>query len=306
MNTQDIDQLINDNLNYQNKQDNEEDTININDYDLLLFSDGAYERVKKRSAFGIYVYNNIETSQFNKFNDIKIIKKIDKDLLFYNKNTFDITFYNYITPNTDIVKCNNEDCKYYAIYNNQNDFTGKYCKNHKLDNMDLVVNYFSYDATNIRAEGLGILYSLIFIKSIVLDNLENKKDILKNMKIDFINNIHESFKIITRFDINSYNFKFLIVTDSEFWINVITKWSNSWIRKKTYIDKKNLDIILYINYYLYILNSNNILIKFKFIRGHSDKKNTIDKLNLFQKGNIMADKLANIGKENKDLNIKIC
>ena len=66
----------------------------------------------------------------------------------------------------------------------------------------------------------------------------------------------------------------------------------------------NIQIILYINYYLHLLNNNNILIDFKFIRGHADK-NKNEQLDIYQKGNIMADKLANKGKERLDLNISI-
>jgi hypothetical protein len=113
-----------------------------------------------------------------------------------------------------------------------------------------------------------------------------------------------SFNEALQKEYSEYQYKFLIVTDSEFWINVITKWSNNWIKKKLYMDKKNLDIILYINYYLYLLNTNNILIDFKFIRGHADK-NKNEELDIYQKGNIIADKLANIGKESLDLNIKL-
>jgi len=53
-----------------------------------------------------------------------------------------------------------------------------------------------------------------------------------------------------------------------------------------------------------MLNNNNILIDFKFIRGHADK-NKNEQLDIYQKGNIMADKLANKGKERLDLNISI-
>ena len=95
MNAIEIDQLINDNLENNNTENN--NTVNnneINDesnnkYDLFIFSDGAHERVKKRSAFGIYIYCKNNQSNFNQYNDTKIIKKIDKDQFFYNKNNYD-------------------------------------------------------------------------------------------------------------------------------------------------------------------------------------------------------------------------
>lgn len=298
MNAEDIDQLINDTINNQ-----ETNQLNNNEYNLIIFSDGAHERVKKRSAFGIYVYCENNKSNYYKYNDTKIIKKIDKDLFFYNKN-LDIIYYNYVHKNNQTIKCINDSCNYYAIYNQETYLNGKFCKNHKQDNMELIVNYFSYEATNIRAEGLGILYSLIYIKLIILDQINDKTELNKNLSLCNINNIQESLKVINKKNDTEYEYKFLIVTDSEFWINVITKWSNNWIKKKLYMDKKNLDIILYINYYLNLLNDNNILIDFKFIRGHADK-NKNEQLDIYQKGNVMADKLANIGKERSDLNIKL-
>jgi ribonuclease HI len=302
MNSQDIDQLINDNINNQNDNNNNENDIN---YDLLIFSDGGYERVKKRSAFGIYVYNDDKETEFNKFNNTKIIKKIDKDLLFYNNKNLDIIYYNYIHKNNSNIKCISSSCNSYGIYNDKNEYIGKYCKNHKQPNMDLVVNYFIYEATNIRAEGLGILYSLIYIKLISIDKITDKDELSKNLILDHIYNIQENMNVITKNKLEEYVNKFLIVTDSEFWINVITKWSNSWIKKKQYLDKKNVDIVLYINYYLSLLNNNKILINFQHVRGHADKKSNVNDLDIYQKGNIMADKLVNIGKENQDLSIII-
>lgn len=301
MNATEIDQLINDTIN--NNNDNNEDLNNNNNYDLLIFSDGAHERVKKRSAFGIYIYCENNESEFNKHNDTKIIKKIERDQFFYNKNSYDIIYYNYINNNNEEIKCKNESCNYYAIYNSENEKKGKFCKSHKTDNMDIIINYFLYEPTNIRAEGLGILYSLIYIKLIIIDKIVEKEELNKKLNLINLNNIKDSIKVITKYKSEEYKNKFLIITDSEFWINVITKWSNNWIKKNVYLEKKNLDIILYINYYLSILNTEKILIDFKFIRGHSDKNHST--LNLYQKGNVMADKLANIGKENLDINIKL-
>ena len=79
---------------------------------------------------------------------------------------------------------------------------------------------------------------------------------------------------------------------------------NGWINKNLIYDKKNLDIILYINYYYTMLINNNIEINFKHIKGHSDKDKNAT-LNLYQRGNVMADKLANLAKKNTNLNIKI-
>ena len=263
MNANDIDQLINDNINDINIENKHE--IENNEYDLFIFSDGAHERVKKRSSFGIYIYCKNNQSNFNQYNDTKIIKKIDKDQFFYNKNNYDIIYYNYINNNNECIKCKNESCNYYAIYNNENENYGKFCKSHKIDNMDIIINYFLYEPTNIRAEGLGILYSLLYIKLIIIDKITDKIELNKKLNLHKLQNIKESINIIKKNNLETYKNKFLIITDSEFWINVITKWSNNWIKKNQYLDKKNVDLILYINYYLYLLNNENILIDFKFI-----------------------------------------
>ena len=59
-----------------------------------------------------------------------------------------------------------------------------------------------------------------------------------------------------------------------------------------------------INHYMQILSEKNIEIEFKHVRGHSDKdKNAI--LNIYQRGNIMADKLANIANSKSNLSLRI-
>lgn len=308
-----IDNLINESYtnlniketNLENDEFSKDETL-INKYQLLLFTDGAHERVKKRSSFGIYIQSLNEKNKLHKYNDTKIIKKINKDHIIYNKNNI-INYHSLFYITND--KCKSEDCNYYAIYANtvNNDILpdGEYCKIHKTDNMIQTAQFINYDPTNIRAEGLAIIYSLIYLKIILIDNIENKDDIISS-----INNIefNNEFKFKEFKSVESINNKyFLIITDSEFWINVITKWCNNWIKKDIVLEKKNIDIIYYINYLLTLLVENNIIIEFKFVRGHSDKdaKQKKQKLNLFQKGNVIADKLANLAKENINYNVKI-
>lgn len=311
--TFDIDSFINEeynnnNTNNLNKNLNK-DLNNINDlssYELLIFTDGAHERVKKRSSFGIYILCKNKQSNLYKFNEMKIIKKITKHLLLFNSKTNTI-YYHSLFNNNNNEKCKFDGCNYYAIYSNDELDIGSYCKIHKSDNMTQSMIFYNYEPTNIRAEGLAILYSLIYIRFITIDLI-----IEKNMLIKDLNNIimdpnmkfneyHTNIK-------NTNYKKFLIITDSEFWINVITKWMNNWIKQDVIKDKKNLDIIYYINNLLYILFQNKIIIDFKFVRGHADKvksDNEVIKYSLFQKGNIIADKLANIAKENTNNDIKI-
>jgi len=301
-----IDNLINESYNNKEKEvrNNLENEILINKYELLLFTDGAHERVKKRSSFGIYIQSLNEKNELHKYNNTKIIKKINKDHIIYNKNNI-INYHSlfYITDD----KCQYEDCNYYAIYGKKDDnlLNREFCKIHKTDDMIQSAQFINYDPTNIRAEGLAIIYSLIYLKIILIDNIKKEDDIISSINtIEFNNELKfAEYNPLESLD-NKY---FLIITDSEFWINVITKWCNNWIKKDIVLEKKNIDLIYYINYLLTLLAEKNIIIEFKFIRGHSDKdaKQKKQKLNLFQKGNVIADKLANIAKENTTYNVKI-
>lgn len=294
-----IDDIIND--SYQTQSQKEEPNININDYSLLIFSDGAHERTKQRSTFGLYIQCLDKSSNLYKFNKLKIIKKINKDLFCYNLHNINITHHS-IFNTTNSIYCNNENCTYYGVYNYDNINSNYVCKNHKNENMKQSIQYFSYDPSNIRAEGYGILYSLILIKLLYVDKLNNVDDIRNN--INNINIISE-LKCIPYYEDKNKKYDYcLIVTDSEFWINVITKWSNNWFKTNKFLDKKNIDIVYYINYFMTILINNNIFIKFQFVRGHSDK-NKKNKFTIFEKGNIIADKLANIAKNNNDFLVKI-
>ena len=78
----------------------------------------------------------------------------------------------------------------------------------------------------------------------------------------------------------------LIHTDSEFWINVITKWAPGWEKngwKKKGGEIKNLDIVQ--EAHALFLKSNATLI---WVRGHNNDE-----------GNELADKWANKAREQK-------
>lgn len=302
----DIDSFISDDYQETNINESKIDDLDINylnSFNLIMFSDGSCcgngskEINKAKGGFGIYIYNNNSESEYYTYNDTKIIKKIDKDVIFYKKDILDIIYYNYTHTNNSNILCKKDDCTNFGTYD-----IG-FCKNHKKPKMTLSNYYFTYSPTNIRAEGFGILYSLMYIKLVSIDKIKNKKLIGQNMKLPIINNILNSLKVLN-YNKESTN-KFLIVSDSLFWIDLITKWLNSWINKKIVLEKKNVDIILYINYYMNLLIENNIQIVFKHIKGHSDTKLKNEDLNLYQRGNVMADKLANISHESNSLQIRI-
>jgi len=291
--------------NLLNESFNKEEKIVNNDiqYELLIFTDGAHERVKKRSSFGIYIQCKNKLSNLYSLNETKIIKKIDKDHIVYNLNNNNIYFHS-LFKNTINEKCKFNNCKYFAIYTNDKNNMGEFCKIHKNDSMIQTMTFINYDPTNIRAEGLAIVYALMYLKFSIVDNI-NKENLVNHFNtFQFNNNKLEFVEYIIPHNTKNYKF-YQIITDSEFWINVITKWSNNWIKQNKILEKKNIDIIYYINILLTILLNNNIIIHFKFVRGHSDKKNKDNKYTIYQKGNIIADKLANIAKENSNYNVKI-
>ena len=304
----DLDALMNDDFNLEEKTEVSEFSPGyLNSFNLIFFTDGSClgngskDDSKNKAGFGIYIMNNNKDSYYFGHNDTKILKKIDKDFIMFDKNTYDTIYYNLTNKNETDTKCINSGCTYYAIYNNQQG--PGFCKSHKQDGMELNNNYFQYSATNIRAEAYGILYALIYIKILHVDNINDKYEIARRFRLDKINNLKNNLKLID-FSKKSVN-KFLIVTDSKFWIDLITKWCNSWIRKGLVFDKKNVDLIVMINHYMHILSENNIEIVFKHIGGHADTKVKNVELNIYQKGNIMADKLANFANAAKNLALRI-
>jgi ribonuclease HI len=307
----DLDSLMNDDFNLEEKTEvNEFSPSYLNSFNLIFFTDGSClgngkdsADAKNKAGFGIYIMNNNKDSIYFGHNDTKILKKIDKDFIMFNKNTYDTIYYNLTHKNETDTKCYNEGCTYYGIYTtDSNKKCPGYCKSHKQDGMELNNNYFQYSATNIRAEGYAILYALAYIKFLHVDNINDKYEITRIFKLDKINNLKNNLKVIN-FNKKSVN-KFLIVTDSKFWIDLITKWCNSWIKKGLTFDKKNVDLIIMINHYMHILSENNIEIVFKHIHGHADKDKKAE-LNIYQKGNVMSDKLANIANDSKNLALRI-
>jgi ribonuclease HI len=310
MNDFDLDALMNDDFNLEETPSVDEFSPDyLNSFCLIFFTDGSClgngskDNDKNRAGFGIYIMNNNKDSFYFGHNDTKILKKIDKDFIMFNKNNYNTIYYNLTNKNESDIKCINEGCTYYSIYTSDpNTQSPGYCKSHKQDGMELNNNYFQNSATNIRAEAYAILYSLVYIKILHVDEINDKYEISRRFKLDKIDNLKTSLKKIN-FNKKSA-IKFLIVTDSKFWIDLITKWCNSWIRKGLVFDKKNADLIIMINHYMYILYENNIEIVFKHVHGHADTKVKTE-LNIYQKGNINADKLANIANNGKNLALRI-
>ena len=280
-------------LNNLMDEDKKENKLNTSDeyiksFELLMFTDGSSTgggKYKKKVAggSGIFIYSN------NKFNNTKILKKIDDEVIICLDKTNNISHYSLNGDQKYQILCKEQNCNNIGYCGTDNNL---YCSEHKQGNMVVKKTYYSYSPTNIRAEGFAILYSIMFIKIVYIDGITNKKRLYESMKnIDKMKSFSQLKKVNFSKPIDENTKKFLIVTDSEFWINVITKWTNGWIYKNAIMDKKNIDIILLINHYMNLIHDTNNIVMFQHIKGHSDNNKDIE-LNIYQKGNVLADKLA--------------
>jgi len=198
------------------------------------------------------------------------------------------------------------DNKIYKINKKINNITFSY--NEKTKEKTNPDKYIKYNCSNIRAEGYAILYSLMIIKYKLVDKIDilnelnkyliEEKSIYPSDKYDFIYN--------NKNIINSKKYNVIINTDSEFWINVITKWMSNWIKKGTVFDKKNIDLVIYIYYNYNILKQNNINIIFNHVKGHPEStKKDISTFNKDESGIYNADKMAVLSKNNINSNFNI-
>lgn len=259
----------------------------IKSFELIMFTDGSStggNKTKKKQSGG----SGIFTYSSNKFNNTKILKKLEDEVIICLDKSNNINYYSLYNNNKSEILC--KDCGCNNIGYCGNTENKLYCSEHKQSSMVTKKIYHIYTPTNIRSEGFAILYSLMFIKIIYVDNITNKRHVYNKMKhLDILTSFSQLKKV--NFNILNINKKFLIVTDSEFWINVITKWTNGWINKKSVMNYKNIDLILLINYYMNQIHDSNMLVTYQHIKGHSDKNKDIE-LNIYQKGNVLADTLA--------------
>lgn len=148
-----------------------------------------------------------------------------------------------------------------------------------------------YKPTNIRAEGLAILYALLGVQVINYKKISESRDIT-DVFYTIVSKQHAWVQAkspvygVSPKSSNQHDTKVVIVTDSQFWIDVVTKWSKGWIAKKSIHEKKNADIVHHIMTALSYLDSRKIQVDFKFVRGHQSGNNALEI------GNIEADGVA--------------
>ncbi len=145
--------------------------------------------------------------------------------------------------------------------------------------------------TNIRMEGLAIIATLALYANVLVDNNLNDDDPvarlnsfdpfdINGLKLQYSDGELKAFKTIPSYIIE-------IVTDSQFWINVIEKWMPGWLRKGIVLEKKNPDILLMFIHYMEKLKQNGIQIVFTHVKSHQKGKRTAH-----ADGNDVADVLA--------------
>jgi ribonuclease HI len=153
-----------------------------------------------------------------------------------------------------------------------------------------------FNVTNIRMEGLAIVSVLALYADALIVNVDGSKDPVTRLNsVDVFRTAGLSFKdgsteLARERGPNSQVIAtdaIEIVTDSEFWINVIQKWMPGWIRKNVAFDKKNPDILLMVHYYTELLKQHGLQVIFTHVRSHQKGARTAH-----AGGNDIADRLA--------------
>ncbi len=144
--------------------------------------------------------------------------------------------------------------------------------------------------TNIRMEGLAIVSTLALYSKTLIDGTEVNDPIqclnsddpfnVDNYKVVYSPDELKVFKAVPATTVE-------IVTDSQFWINVVESWMPSWIRKGIVMQKKNPDILLMLSYYMEKLKQNGITVIFTHVKSHQKGKRSAH-----ADGNDVADVLA--------------
>jgi len=260
--------------------------MNNIDIDELLNNDiKAFNINTNNISFNNKFNNNIDTKQYQNivFTDGACTMRSKNNI---KKGGFGI----FIDNNTKYTFLKN--LKLYKKFNKV-----EFCINESLILTD-TTQKFTYDVTNIRAEGYAILYTLIIFDNIINNKISNKDDLLEKLSSCDIFPFSD-FKKEINICKNCKSNDILIVTDSEFWIKTITIWSKNWYKNDIILEKANVDIVLYIMYYYNKLLNNNINVEFKHVKGHSDKNKNKD-FSYYELGNIEVDKLALKGKNSDD------
>lgn len=302
----------------------------IKKFAAIMFTDGSCIGKRQGTKFGgsgIYIHSTNDNKNYNKYNSINIFEKLPQEKIIYinsnSQNDSIILYSGDINKEDFLYRCSEDNCNKvaYSYKSVDKSINNIVCGDHKLEESIIFSKYTIFHPTNIRAEGNAILIALRTIKYIIQQNIEgNKKNSVKGLG-NFLNtqisnslndfDYNEVFFAETGTDENGVNIikdEFLIVSDSKFWLDLITNWIKKWVQKRTIMDRKNSDIILEILDTYNWITLNNYVVKFKHIKGHQDSKKENGenvKLNFYHRGNILADKLATHASQSKDNKVTV-
>lgn len=188
-----------------------------------------------------------------------------------------------------------------SVLSNEEIKINKKCKN---ESVAIKGQTHNFNVTNIRMEGNAILFTMfIFAEKLVncIDiNKDNMNEFLNTKSMKDINDLSQKYnegELQIRDDIDT---EIEIITDSQFYINVITNWMHGWSKKSIMLEKKNPDLTLYMYYYYTYLQQNGVKVKFTFVRSHQKGKRSEH-----ADSNDVADVLATSTAGNNDYNFHV-
>lgn len=183
----------------------------------------------------------------------------------------------------------------FGLYLKKSCFGDELKINRKGEPMQFVINDIpeTFYVTNIRMEGLAIAATMF----LYVEKFAFEKEIMNPVQYLNENFLNHDRPLKERYEDSELTLKsstsepmnknFEIVTDSQFWINVIEKWLPSWVRKGIITEKKNPDLLLLIHYYYTALVHNGVTMVLTHVRSHQRGKRTTH-----ADGNDVADVLA--------------
>lgn len=246
--------------------------VDFSKFGIIAFTDGScIGKGEKSGGSGVYFH----APSHDDLHQIKILEHLPKSELLYMDLANTIIFNG---NETDFeMYCDSPNCINIGYASAPG---GKRaCSKHKLKESKIIATYVKHPPTNIRAEGKAIILAI----NAVINKLKSQSK-LDQPSIDGVN--------ITSLELHDHQSedKLLIVTDSKFWIDLVTEWLAGWIAKRKIMERANIDLIVKILIARNQLAELGVKLEFLHVYGHQDKKK--ENLSFQEKGNVIADKLA--------------
>lgn len=308
-----MDSALLDSLISKNDRDDETSTeLNCDDdflasFSLILFTDGACSgngknksRTTGTAGYGVYTYEHARADKrSHPLAGIKLMQKLQRRRFFSYVDTSVVMDGKYKIINggktgvsDDIPFCSEDDCDESAKYAPVNAAGPRVCYKHKKAGWTQHVEYVIFGETNVRAEGLAILLALrtIFMHA---SGCRSRKQLWESVNEypSECNRVKVSYACKDIYDTSKPQ-KYMIVSDSKLWIDIVCNWGAGWIRKNMVLERKNQDIFIWINNVVCALEDIGVNVFMQHIHGHADTRSKSKELNIYQRGNVLVDKLA--------------